>query len=79
MRKFILVAVATVVTGLAGTALEAREAPKPVAATSIQPTTRICVVQPPVTGSYLNTKTCKTAAEWQKEGVDPVKLVEKKL
>jgi len=77
MRTFALAATAIVVAGLTGTALQAKEAPKPVA-TNIQPTTRICVVQPPVTGSYLTTRTCKTAAEWQKDGVDPVKLVEKK-
>jgi hypothetical protein len=72
--KFIATATIAIAAALTGVAANAKEAPQPTA-NDIQPTTRICVVQPAITGSILPTKVCKTAADWQKDGVDPVKLV----
>jgi hypothetical protein len=66
------------VASLSGTAALAKQAPVDANGQSISPTTRICVVHPAITGSIIQSKQCKTAAEWQKAGVDPVKLVAKK-
>lgn len=71
MTKFMTLAVvATVLTASAG---YAREAPKPAA--DIAPDRRVCIVQPPITGSRLPTKLCKTVADWRKDGIDPSKLI----
>jgi len=58
------------------TVADAKQPPQPQPAeTAIAPDRRICVVQPAITGSYLPTKVCKTAADWRKDGVDPVRLI----
>lgn len=80
MRTQFTAAVAiALATGLSGTAAFAKHAPNvdPANAT-ITPDTRICVIKPPITGSMLEVKECKTAAQWQKDGIDPAKLVAKK-
>jgi hypothetical protein len=78
--KPLAIATAALALALSGTVANAKEPPKPPRqAEAIQPSTRICVVQPPIVGSLLPTKECKTAADWQKEGVDPAKLVAGKL
>jgi hypothetical protein len=48
--------------------------PKPRPAANVNDKTRICVREPAMTGSILPTRTCKTAAEWQADGVDIAKL-----
>lgn len=47
---------------------------EPVSVT-VPPSTRICVKQPAITGSMLSKTTCKTAEQWQKEGVNPADLI----
>lgn len=33
---------------------------------------RVCVVSPPITGSRLSRRECKTLDQWRADGVDPL-------
>ncbi len=78
-----IIAAATLALGLSsGAVANAKEVSKDKvmaeAAPQIQPNVRICVKQLPTTGSIATTTTCRTAAQWQKEGVNPSDLLAKK-